>query len=86
VAHLKTHANASAERWVRSVKEECFSRLILICEGSLKRALTEFVENFHGERSHQGKGNVLLFPTQDLQQAADARIACKQRLRGLLRY
>jgi hypothetical protein len=77
VAHLKTHANAFAERWVRSVKEECLSRLILFGEGSLKRALTEYVERFHRERPHQGKGNVLLFPAQDLQQATDARIACK---------
>jgi putative transposase len=32
--------NAFAERWVRSVKEECLSKLILFGEASLKRALT----------------------------------------------
>jgi hypothetical protein len=52
----------------------------------LKRALAEFVEHFHGERPHQGKGNVLLFPTQRLEQTADAQIVCRQRLGGLLRY
>jgi hypothetical protein len=31
--------NAFAERWVRSVKQECLSRLILFGEGSLRRAL-----------------------------------------------
>src|SRR5919106_225037 len=31
--------NAFAERWVRSVKEECLSRLILFGEASLQRAL-----------------------------------------------
>jgi hypothetical protein len=30
--------NAFAERWVRSVKEECLSKLILFGESSLKRA------------------------------------------------
>src|SRR5215471_14933222 len=35
--------NAYAERWVRSVKEECLSRLILFGEASLRHALTRYV-------------------------------------------
>jgi len=35
------HLNAYAERWVRSVKEECFARLILFGEASLRHALQE---------------------------------------------
>ena len=54
--------NAYAERWVRSVKEECLSKVILFGERSLRRALREYIEHFHAERNHQGKGNVLLFP------------------------
>ena len=54
--------NAYAERWVRSVKEECLARLILFGEASLRHALTHYVEHFHHARNHQGKGNVLLFP------------------------
>ena len=34
--------NAFAERWVRSVKEECLSHLILFGERSLRKALTQF--------------------------------------------
>jgi transposase InsO family protein len=49
--------NAYAERWVRSIKEECLSRLILFGEASLHQALTQYVEHFHHERNHQGKGN-----------------------------
>ena len=78
--------NAFAERWVRSAKEECLSKLILFGESSLKRALTEFVEHFHAERPHQGKGNVLLFRIEGLRQTAGTQIVCKQRLGGLLRY
>jgi putative transposase len=51
-----------AERWVRSIEEECLSKLILFGEASLRRALTQFQEYYHSERNHQGKGNVLLFP------------------------
>ena len=54
--------NAYAERWVRSVKEECLSKVILFGERSLRRALSEYVDHFHAERNHQGKGNILLFP------------------------
>jgi hypothetical protein len=49
--------NAFAERWVRSAKQECLSKLILFGEASLRRALNEPNE------ITKGKGNVLLFPT-----------------------
>ncbi len=78
--------NAYAERWVRSVKEECLSRLILFGEASLRHALTQYVAHFHHERNHQGKDNVLLFPTvsQDVERASP--IQCRERLGGLLKY
>jgi putative transposase len=78
--------NAYAERWVRSVKEECLARLILCGEASLRHALTQYVEHFHHERNHQGKGNMLLFPavSQDLE--CTGPIQCRERLGGLLKY
>jgi hypothetical protein len=79
--------NSYAERWVRSVKEECLSKLILFGEGSLRRAVTEFIEHFHEERNHQGKGNVLLFPAESVgQQKPRHRVRCRERLGGLLKY
>jgi hypothetical protein len=79
--------NAFAERWVRSVKEECLSKLILFGEGSLRRALTQFQEHYHSERNHQGKGNVLLFPRADeLPKSSGSSIECRERLGGLLKY
>src|SRR5688572_20758348 len=77
--------NAFAERWVRSVKQECLSKLILFGEGSLKRALTEFAQHYHSERNHQGKDNVLLFPDQ-LETGPNGSVRCTERLGGLLRY
>ena len=78
--------NAFAERWVRSVKQECLSKLILFGESSLKRALTEFIAHFHSERPHQGKGNMLLFPSNPESQPAGRRIVCNERLGGVLKY
>lgn len=73
--------NAYAERWVRSVKEECLSRVILFGERSLRRALSDYVDHFHAERNHQGKGNVLLSPrAADRQpEGPAAPLACLQR-------
>jgi putative transposase len=47
--------NAHAERWVRLVKEECLSKLILFGEGSLRCALTEFIDRFHSERTTRAR-------------------------------
>ena len=77
--------NAHAERWVRSVKEECLSKVILFGENSLRRALSNYVDHFHAERNHQGKGNVLLFPRENDQQR-EGPGRCRERLGGLLRY
>jgi hypothetical protein len=77
--------NAYAERWVRSVKEECLSKVIFFGERSLRRALSEYVEHFHAERNHQGKGNLLLFP-RGMNIPRDGPVQCRERLGGLLRY
>jgi hypothetical protein len=77
--------NAYAERWVRSVKEECLCKVVLFGERSLRRALREYVEHYHPERNHQGKGNVLLFP-RDAKVRREQPVQCRERLGGLLRY
>ena len=78
--------NAYAERWVRSVKEECLSQMILFGEASLRHALTQYVEHFHHERNHQGKGNLLLFPPVNHDSERTGSIQCHERLGGLLKY
>jgi putative transposase len=78
--------NAYAERWVRSVKDEALSRLILFGEASLRHALHEYVEHYHHERNHQGKGNVLLFPLSSPAGVDDGPMQCRERLGGLLKY
>jgi transposase InsO family protein len=77
--------NCFAERWVRSVKEECLSKLILFGEASLRRAVAQFETHFHEERPHQGKGNVILFPLSENSDVGGP-IRCRERLGGLLKY
>ena len=44
--------NAHLERWNRSVKEECLSKLILFGERSLRHVVWNYVEHFYTERNH----------------------------------
>jgi putative transposase len=79
--------NAFAERWIRSIKSECLSKLVVFGETSLRRAITEFATRYHYERNHQGKANLLLFPAPGCRRPCHrAPIRCRQRLGGLLKY
>jgi len=78
--------NAFAERWVRSVKEEALSRIILFGERSLRHVLNEYIAHYHEERPHQGKGNMMLFPSVQTEESSEAPIGCQERLGGLLKY
>ena len=55
-----SNLNAYAERFVRSIKDECLNRMIFIGEASLRRAIREFMVHYHAERNHQGLGNRLI--------------------------
>ena len=76
--------NAFAERFVRSVKEECLSRMILIGARSLRRAVDQFCEHYHGERNHQGLDNKIIEP--DFSLDGEGEVQCRELLGGLLRY
>jgi len=79
--------NAYAERWVRSVKEECLSKLILCGEGSLRRTLHHYEAHYHEERNHQGKENLLLFPLRNQPvNRKPGKVRYRERLGGLLKY
>jgi len=68
------------------VKDEALSRLILFGEATLRHALHEYMEHYHHERPHQGKGNVVLFPTLRQDTARQGLMQCRERLGGLLKY
>ena len=77
--------NAYAERFVRTIKESCLERMVLIGEGSLRRAVREFVEHYHHERNHQGLDNRLIHPPPTAPPPRGP-VQCRQRLGGMLNY
>ena len=79
--------NAYAERWILSVKKECLSKLIFFGKQSLMKSLNEYLSHYHEERNHQGKNNVLLFPSKDYNpDIKTGAIKCRKRLNGMLKY
>ena len=56
------NCNAYAERFVRSVKEECLNRLVFLAEAHLRRTLVAFTDHYHRERNHQGLQDRLITP------------------------
>jgi transposase InsO family protein len=78
------NANAYAERFVRSIKEECLDRIIPIGERHFRRAVAEYVAHYHHERNHQGLENVLI--DDGRRGLCGGRIQRRPRLGGLLNY
>ena len=55
-------------------------------EESFRRTLAQYLDHHHVERPHQGKGNVILFPSSEKRDGAQGEIQCRERLGGLLKY
>jgi len=77
--------NAYAERFVRSIKDECLNRMIFIGEASLRRAIADFMVNYHDERNHQGLGNRLIKEERSSPLAAGP-VQRRVRLGGMLSF
>jgi hypothetical protein len=70
-----------AERFVRSVREECLDHLILSSEQQLRYVLSEYLQYYHHERIHQGLNRII----KPQQEGNEGEIICIERLGGLLR-
>ncbi len=48
------NANASMEHWVRSVREECLDKVLILNETHLRRVMREYINYYNTARPHQG--------------------------------
>jgi hypothetical protein len=78
------NANAYAERFVRSIKEECLKRLIPIGERHFRQAVMEYITHYHSERNHQGIDNRLIAGPPVI--TMSRRVRRHPRLGGLLNF
>jgi transposase InsO family protein len=49
-------ANAFAERWVRSVRQECLDWMLIGGRRHLEKVLAEYVGHYNAKRPHRGLG------------------------------
>jgi putative transposase len=77
--------NPHLERFMKSVKGEALERMIFFGEKMLRNAISSYLIHYHGERNHQGLGNRLIDPGDEVGNA-QGEVQCHERLGGLLRY
>lgn len=82
----RPNLNAYAERFVRSIKEECVQRLIFFGEASLRRALSEYLAHYQRERNHQGINNLRLDAAANNDLFQVGSVSKRARLGGVLNY
>jgi hypothetical protein len=76
------NASVYAEQWVRSVREECLDKLIIVNESHLRRTLDVFVVYYNEARLHQEIEQA--FTNGDLPPTSDGSVRCRQVLGGII--
>ncbi len=75
-------ANACAERWVRTVRNECIDQLLILDQRPLQRVLVEYIQSCNHSRPHQGLSqNIPLAPPHSV---SDGPIGRRDILGGMI--
>jgi putative transposase len=77
--------NPHIERFIRSIKDESLSRMILFGENMLRNAVGQYLTHYHMERNHQSLDNRIIEPGVEVGRP-EGDIQCRERLGGMLRY
>ncbi len=75
-------ANAFAEHWVRSVREECLDHLLILGERHLHCVLKEYCAYFNQARPHQGIEQRI--PAGDKGAGGEGPVRCRDVLGGII--
>jgi hypothetical protein len=75
------NANAVAERWVRSVRQECLDHLLILNQPHLTDVLKEYTTDYNAARPHQGLAQQAPIP---MSRSPQAVIRCRDVLGGIL--
>ena len=74
-------ANAVAERWVRSVRQECLDHLLILSQRHLRSVLTEYTRYYNTARPHQGLDQQIPIP---ILPSREGSIHCRDVLAGII--
>lgn len=76
------NANAYAERWIRSVREECLDKLLIINQAHLRRVMREYISFFNTARPHQGLAQQI--PVSKIPHETIGPVHCRTVLGGII--
>jgi len=82
IPHHAPNANAFAERWIRSVREECLDKVLIINQAHLRRVMREYIAFFNTARPHQGIDQQI--PVPPASRATSGPVRCRKVLGGIL--
>jgi transposase InsO family protein len=78
-------ANAYAERWVGTVRQEVLDRMLIFGRGQLRRVLAEYADRYNGHRPHRALGQAPpLGPGEPPGLTPAGRVVRRGRLGGLI--
>jgi putative transposase len=80
--------NSHAERFVRTVREECLNKFVIFGKSHLRHLLSEFEQHYNYERYHQGLGGKLVITKVNAKNdnGCDGEIKTQSRLGGILNF
>ena len=76
------NANSFAERWIRSAREECLDKLLIINPAHLRRVMREYIDFFNTARPHQGIDQHIPIPKPNHEIVGPVR--CRNVLGGII--
>jgi len=82
------NCNPHAERFVRTIRNECLNHFVIFGERHLRYLTKQFIEHYLTERFHQGIGSQIIMPKtiSSNDNAMLGPIGCRSRLGGLLNF
>jgi putative transposase len=82
IPYRAPNANAFAERWVRTVRDECLNKLLIINQAHLRRVMREFVTYHNSARPHQGLDQQI--PVSPSAPVTSGPVRCRNVLGGII--
>ncbi|WP_189491120.1 integrase core domain-containing protein [Streptomyces antnestii] len=78
------NCNPHAERFIRSVREECTDRLLIFDRGHAEKILHDYARHFNSHRPHQGRNQLAPYDDPNVIPLPPARLARRQAVAGLI--
>ncbi|MGI5134231.1 integrase core domain-containing protein [Streptomyces sp. CA-106110] len=78
------NCNPHAERFIRSVRDECTNRLLIFDRGHAERVLHDYARHFNAHRPHQGRNQLTPLDDPDVIPLPAAHIARRRAVASLI--